>query len=145
MIGINGGPSHPPGRRKSVHGARKTSASASLSLIVRRPNRRVRTVAIEVLEIDSEQRLFVRPHLSPGENFEFIYRSATGVRWDSVQRALTPVSGSLPAHGDWLRRIVDAARVEYWCALVATASTRWVNILPDLRRELEVLVSADAV
>jgi hypothetical protein len=105
----------------------------------------VRSVVIDVLEIDSEQRLFVRPHLSPGENFELIYRSATGVRWDSVQRALTAVSGSPPAHGDWLRRIVRAAREEYGCLLVATPTTQWVNVSAELRGTLEGIVRDSGV
>jgi Integron Cassette Protein Hfx_Cass5 len=83
----------------------------------------MRTVQIDLVEIDPEQQLLVRPRLSPGEDFAFIYRTATGVRWDSIARALTPVPGSAPAHQDWFKRIVEAVRGEYGCALVAAPET----------------------
>jgi hypothetical protein len=43
--------------------------------------KRVRTVSIQEVSIDSQGRLFVRPRLSASEDLRFIYRSATGVRW----------------------------------------------------------------
>src|ERR1700722_1539719 len=106
----------------------------NIGLVVPNNRLRMRTVQIDSVEVDSAQRLLVRPRLSPGEDFAFIYRTPTGVRWDSVARALAPVAGSAPAHQDWFKRIVDAVRDEYGCALVAASETQWINVSAHLRR-----------
>jgi hypothetical protein len=105
----------------------------------------MRTVAIESVEIDEAHGLIVRPHISPHEDFEFIFRTATGVRWNSTMRALTPVSGSTPSHAIWFGRIVDAMRDEYACTLALTSTTGWKNVPPELREVLEGVSSGGVV
>ena len=85
--------------------------------------------------------LYVRPEAAA---FNYIYRAAMQIVWDSGQRYLTspaPKQASYPnwkswTHSDWLRQIITAAKDEYGVALVLTSDTAWVNVAPELKAKL---------
>src|SRR5690349_9788126 len=95
--------------------------------------RRTRKVPVDEVAISAEGRLVVCPRLTDAEDFAYIWREANGVRWDAASRTLTTLSDPQPDQLAWLSRIIDAARNEYGCILVATPETRWSNVSPELQ------------
>ena len=102
-------------------------------------------VAIASVEVDSTGRLAVRPDTLDTASFEYIYRSATGVRWRSRDRAFVPdeVKGASPAA--WFRIIISSVRDEFGLDLQLRPSTEWVMVPMDQRRVIEAGGKVDAV
>jgi len=90
-------------------------------------------------------RLHVKPQLPPSEDFEYIYRSATGVRWHKGDRSLVPYELGDLTHGAWFREIVAAAASEYGVRLQITPATTWRDVPDDVRAEIESHRSTSSV
>ena len=89
---------------------------------------------IKDIWIDNTGRLCIRPK---SEKFEYIYRSAMGIYWDSSELFLYPrIIGSW-SPADWFRQILKAVADEYGCKLILTSRTRWTGIGKDTNKALE--------
>jgi hypothetical protein len=98
----------------------------------------MRTVAIEQIKLDEEGRLLVVADLSPGEDFEFIYRAGMEIGWRPAERALSspvPRQGTW-SYSKWFRQILRAAAGEYGVTLAIESGTSW-SVPEDARREIE--------
>ena len=102
-------------------------------------------VAIDEVEIDGSARLLVRPKLAPSEHYEYIYRTASGVRWSRDARALVPyeIKGMSPAW--WFSQIVAAVESEYGQLLELKVETKWTNVSESDRLEIEAASKRHAV
>jgi hypothetical protein len=98
----------------------------------------MREIPIKVIQIDAAGYLRVYPDLPPAEAFDFIWRSATGVRWNAVGRFLTSVEQDHSKHAEWFRRVLDAVRSEYACELTTSSETQWANVPDDVRSNMKV-------
>ncbi len=94
-------------------------------------------IPIDEVAIDSMGRLLVRPRIAANEDFEFIYRTASGVRWQSESRCLAPYELKDKAPPWWFRQIVDAVRSEYRQLLKLHPDTIWTNVPADTRRDIQ--------
>ena len=89
----------------------------------------------KILEIgiDDKERLFVKPKT---ENFEFIYRDASGVNWDINGQFLYSPKPTEMTYFDWFRQIILATKGEYGCELKITSETNWTNIPNELKNQI---------
>lgn len=83
--------------------------------------------------IDDKERLFVKPQT---EEFEFIYRDASGVNWDTKGGFLFSPKPTEMNYFDWFRQIILATKGEYGCELKVTSDTNWTNIPDELRNQI---------
>src|SRR5262249_36532231 len=100
--------------------------------------RGMREIPINAVQIDAAGYLRVYPELPPAEDFDFIWRSATGVRWDEAGRVLTSVDQARSEHAQWFLRILDAVRSECGCELTTSAETLWINVADNVRSAMKV-------
>jgi hypothetical protein len=87
---------------------------------------------IEEIGLDNDGALYVRP--ASGHDFNYIYRSASGIRWNNALRtfhAYEPHRWAAPALYREIRRAVAG---EYGVALTIGPSTIWKNI-PDALKD----------
>lgn len=95
------------------------------------------TIPIAYVVLDEDGRMQVYPDVPADDpGYKYIYRDATGVRWDNRKRCLY---GGIPrqfSHQDWFEAIRDAVEREYGDNLVLTKLTEWVNISDELRANL---------
>ena len=82
-------------------------------------------------------RLHVTPGASQFNDFEYIYRTATGVRWLRAERCFVPHEVGGLTHGAWFGEILAAAASEYGVRLEVTPSTIWRDVSAELRSEIE--------
>ena len=96
-----------------------------------------KSVPIDAVEVDAALGILVRPRIPESEHYEHIYRTATGVRWQSQRRALVAyeVKGMSPAW--WFQQIVDAVASEYGQHLELQPDTLWTNVPESERSEIE--------
>jgi len=89
----------------------------------------------KILEIgiDNKERLFVKPQT---EQFEFIYRDASGISWDNKERFLYSPKPIEWTYFDWFRQILLATKGEYGCELKVTSETKWTNISEELKNQI---------
>ena len=89
---------------------------------------------IKKMWIDNTGSLCIQP---VSERFEYIYRSAMGIDWNSSEGFLYPriIGAWQPA--DWFRQILAAVRNEYYCDLHLTLETNWTDIDTETRRAIE--------
>ncbi|WP_421935256.1 hypothetical protein [Phenylobacterium sp.] len=88
------------------------------------------------VEIDGEGRLRIRPLK---EDLPYIWRAAMEVYWDPASRTLYSPKPREWTYPMWFRQLVAAAADEYGVQLSLSAATRWSNVPPDLRSEIEGL------
>src|SRR5215471_1512370 len=98
----------------------------------------MREIPIKAVQIDAAGYLRVYPELPPAEDFGFIWRSATGIRWDAAGRFLTSVDQDRSEHAQWFRRVLDAVRSEYGYELTTSSETQWTNVADDVRSAMKV-------
>ena len=89
----------------------------------------------KILEIgiDEKECLFIKPQT---EQFEFIYRDASGVDWDDKEKFLYSPKPSELSYFDWFRQIILATKGEYGCELKITSETKWTNIPDKLKTQI---------
>ena len=88
---------------------------------------------IEEVGIDPGGRLYVKPFSA---SFPYIYREAMDVHWDATGGFLHSPVPRERTYFDWFKQILAAAK-EQSCELRLSGSTRWKNIPPSLRGEIE--------
>jgi len=88
---------------------------------------------IEEVSVHEDGSLRLRP--ADGD-FEYVYRAATGVRWDPETRELVAPPPREWTYVDWFRQIVRAVNEEFGQTLAITSATRWTNVAPEIREEL---------
>lgn len=96
----------------------------------------MKTEEIAAIGVDELGRIYIAPS---GQTFEYIYRSAADVRWDSERLCLhspIPREWSLL---NWYQHIVGIAEVDYGVALKVTSNTQWTNVDPGLKSQIEAL------
>ena len=94
-------------------------------------------VPIEEITIDLRGHLLIRPKLAPSEDLSFIWRDATGIRWNEEHRCLCAAEPDRWTHGPLYRQILAAALGEYGICLALTGSTVWTNVAADVRQAIE--------
>ena len=102
----------------------------------------MREIPIKAIQIDATGYLRVYPDLPPAEDFDFIWRSATGVRWNATGRFLTSVDQDRSRHAEWFRRVLDAVRSEYGCELTTSLETQWSDVSDDVRSAIRAAIGA---
>jgi hypothetical protein len=97
----------------------------------------MRSIPIAQIEVAESGLLNVAPAVPTSEHFEHIYRTATGVRWLSGSRSFSPARMAELSHAQWFAEIVGAAASEYGVQLEITPHTKWQNVPPAIRAEIE--------
>jgi len=92
---------------------------------------------IEEIGLDDQDYLFVRPETTSADEYAYIWRDASGIRWNSQVRALHAAEPSRWAALALYQQIVTAAHREYGVQLRITAKTEWSRIPTDLRTQIE--------
>lgn len=94
------------------------------------------TDEIAEVGVDDHQRLYVKPSKA---SFPYIYREAMEVHWDSEGKLLyapPPPRALLAEPLWWFERIISAAKAQD-CCLVVSQNTRWHQVPPALRNQIE--------
>ena len=98
-----------------------------------------RVILIEEIGLDDQGCLFVRPSAATAAEFEYIWRAAMGIRWDSNDGALHAYESTRWAVADLYQQMIAAVLDEYGIRLQATPGTVWSRIPADVRKEIEAL------
>jgi Integron Cassette Protein Hfx_Cass5 len=97
--------------------------------------RNMRTVEVAEISIDEAGRLLIRPtHADP--LFQYVYRAAAEVSWDSVQSCFTCPKPRERLYVEWFQHARDVVRSELGCNLELNSQTAWTNIPEGLRAEI---------
>lgn len=88
---------------------------------------------IKELGIDDKERLYIKPQRN---NFEFIYRDASGVNWNEWEKFLYAPQPEEWSYHYWYRQILMAVKNEYGCELVLTDETIWTNVSEELKQQI---------
>lgn len=99
---------------------------------------------IESVEVASSGELLLRAAPDPRGRYEYIYRTATGVWWDSARSAFVAPTPREWSYADWFGQILADAKSELGVALALTSATEWVNVAPQVRRKMEVVANGVA-
>jgi hypothetical protein len=99
----------------------------------------MRQIPIAQVEVAASGLLHVKPSVPDSEDFEHIYRTATGVRWLRDLRVLAPAKVVELSLAQWFAEIVTAVASEYGVRLTLTPETEWENIPERLRSEIEAV------
>ena len=102
-------------------------------------------VPVAEISLASTGLINVTPQIPPSEGFEFIYRTATGVRWLTAERCFAPARKAELTHAAWFEEIVAAAAGEYGVQLQITPNTKWRDVPNDIRAEIESHATRSAV
>ena len=92
---------------------------------------------IEEIGLDEQGYLFVRPSAASANEFSYIWRDASGIRWNAQLLAFFAAEPGRWAVSDLYKQIVAAAYREYGVQLRATPSTVWSRIPADQRTSIE--------
>jgi hypothetical protein len=87
------------------------------------------------VEIDSAGILFVRPETD--RSYEYIYREANGLRWDSKKRALHAYEPARWKPAELLQHMATTLRECCDEALVFTDSTSWDGVSAEMQSHLK--------
>jgi hypothetical protein len=100
-------------------------------------HKKMRDIAIEKIEVNDTGQLLVVPCIAPGEDYRFIYRDASFVRWNDKLRCLytTPEMGPYGVIKQFTQ-IISAVKDEYGDNLLITETTQLVNVPSNIEDEL---------
>lgn len=87
----------------------------------------MKQIAIKIVEVNKFGHLRIYPE---SENFNFIYRTASGVDWDDDAQALQAREPERWQIATLFSQIVSAVISEYRAKLEITPSTEWIGV-PD--------------
>ena len=90
---------------------------------------------VEEVGLDAAGHLFVKP--TPPEDFTHIWRDASGIRWNPASRTLVASEPERWEPVKLLQQIVAAVKNEYGRMLLVDGNTKWPNVAPALREQLE--------
>jgi hypothetical protein len=91
---------------------------------------------IEEIGLDARGHLFVRPLAASANEFAYVWRDASGIRWDSELRRLHAAEPARWEAIDLYKQIVAAVHREYGIQLHITTSTICAQVPEDLQRSL---------
>lgn len=91
--------------------------------------------AIAEVRIDESGRLCLVPE---SRRFPYIYREAMEVHWESEGAFLCSPPPRKWSYAQWFQQIVSAAEQQGY-RLRITPSTRWSDVSPELKSEIEAL------
>lgn len=94
---------------------------------------------IEEVIVDALGHLQVRPQLSSGNDYSFIYRDASGITWLPDRGVLAAREPDRWEAFELFSQIVQAVRNEYGEYLVVSPQTRWTNVSTELRAKIRAL------
>lgn len=97
----------------------------------------MKQIPIDEIVIDAENRLLIRPKFGLGDNYEYIYRDASGVTWIAQIGCLGAREPEKWNHFDLFRQIILAVQGEYGEQLLITLETKWSNVPPVLESEIK--------
>ena len=97
----------------------------------------MKQIPIEEIIIDAENRLLIRPEFGPGDNYEYIYRDASGVTWIAQLGCLGAREPEKWNHFNLFRQIILAVQGEYGELLLVTLETKWSNVPSALESEIK--------
>lgn len=89
---------------------------------------------ISEIAIDDSGRLIVKP---TKQEFDYIYRSALEIHWDSKKKCLYSPKPREWTYLDWYKQIMAAVESEYGYELILTAETKWTNAPATLKDKIE--------
>ena len=93
-------------------------------------------VDIEKICVDDENRVRIYVGTTKYDDYQLIYRTASGVRWDQQGHYLYSEIPRKLSHADWFGLIDDAVRSEYGEALLITERTVWENVSQEVETEI---------
>ena len=95
----------------------------------------MRDLPIDSVEIDSSGALFIRSQTD--RSYEYIYREASGLRWDRQRRALHAYEPSRWEAVELLRHMAVTLRDCCDEELAFVGSTAWQGVPQDLQDDLQ--------
>jgi hypothetical protein len=95
----------------------------------------MRSCHVAEIQIDQHGRLLVIP-VDFDPRRQFIYRTATGVLWEETSNAFVAAAPEKWQHGEFLTHMLHEVQGELGECLRVTDQTRWVNVAPEVEREL---------
>jgi hypothetical protein len=90
-------------------------------------------IEITKIEIDESGKLLVTPIINWNDFFQFIYRAATGVRWNENSKCFVAPVPKEWSQFDWYANIVTSVRSENGVNLKITPRTKWLNVPDSLK------------
>jgi len=97
----------------------------------------IKQAAIKEIYIDNHGHLCVLPAIDICGSFEFIWRDASGVRWNSENSALVAAEPDRWDHFKLFCQIIAAVKSEYGWQLSTSPTTIWHNVPTELRQRIE--------
>jgi hypothetical protein len=91
-------------------------------------------VPIEEIGVDTKGDLYVRP--PDAHDFTYVWRDASGVRWNAELHALVAYDPARWDHVSLLRQIMAAVKNEYGCTLCLVPDTRWCGMALEIKSQL---------
>jgi hypothetical protein len=94
----------------------------------------MRSVPLANVAIDQKGWMRLYP---ADETFEFIYRAASGVHWDTKDRFLHAKEPGEWTYPFYFKQIVSAVVSEYGVKIQLTRETKWSSVPDDVRVAIE--------
>lgn len=95
----------------------------------------MKSVSIAQIQIGPTGALGVTPE---SENFSYIWRDASGVRWDNRAKSLFTIYNDISPI-DGFKLILSAAKNEYGITLLVANTTIFINVPEEIRAQIELL------
>ena len=94
-------------------------------------------VQIQQVELDERDSLVVVPEKTNSENFQFIWRDASGVRWDEDRLCFYAWEPEKWEKANFFRQVVLAVKNELGIKLQINRNTKWTNVPIEIREQIE--------
>ncbi len=96
---------------------------------------------IKLIELDAKGHLQICPDVTSSGDFKFIYRDASGVKWNDANQALVAREPDRWEPNKLFGQIICAAINEYGIKLEIIETTKWSNISDELKAALTKAVN----
>lgn len=94
-------------------------------------------IEITNVKILPTNELSVTPVSDSNDNFQFIYRAATGVTWNDDEQCFMSPAPKEWSYFDWYKNIIATVFSEMGINLIITPQTKWEDIPAGLQREIK--------
>lgn len=98
-----------------------------------------KVMSIGEIGLDDQGHLFVRPLGASADEFTYIWRDASGIRWNTQLRALQAAEPARWKETELYKQIIASTYREYGVRLQTTPSTLWTCTPAELRTSIEAL------
>ena len=92
---------------------------------------------IKEISIEEDGRFCVYPDISVSGDFEFIWRDASGIRWDNKINALIAYEPHRWEPVTLYAQIILATKSEYGCQLYLTPGTSWRGVTEEIKEQIQ--------